>query len=46
MENAEGKGILVKELTNGSPAAEAGLRSAILLLRLTMNPPWARTILI
>ena len=26
MENAEGKGILVKELTNGSPAAEAGLK--------------------
>ncbi len=26
MENAEGKGVLIKEITQGSPAAEAGLR--------------------
>lgn len=26
MENAEGKGVLVKEITRGSPAAEAGLK--------------------
>ncbi|MBM2817380.1 MAG: hypothetical protein HW421_4142, partial [Ignavibacteria bacterium] len=34
MENAEGKGILVKEITEGSPADEAGLKTGDIITKL------------
>ncbi|NUO07828.1 MAG: PDZ domain-containing protein [Candidatus Brocadia sp.] len=34
MENAEGKGILVKEITRGSPAAEAGLKAGDIITKI------------
>ncbi|MFN3531154.1 MAG: PDZ domain-containing protein [Candidatus Brocadia sp.] len=34
MENVEGKGILVKEITQGSPAAEAGLKAGDIITKI------------
>ncbi|BBO18289.1 conserved hypothetical protein [Candidatus Brocadia pituitae] len=34
MENAEGKGVLVKEITQGSPAAEAGLKAGDIITKI------------
>lgn len=34
MEDAEGKGILVKEITKGSPAAEAGIRAGDIITKI------------
>lgn len=38
MEDAEGKGILVKEITQGSPAAEAGLKTGDIITKINGDP--------
>lgn len=38
MENAEGRGILVKEITQGSPAAEAGLKVGDIITKINNEP--------
>lgn len=42
MENAEGKGILVREITRGSPAAEAGLRVGDIITKVNDVPATGR----
>ncbi len=38
MENAEGKGVLIKDITQGSPAAEAGLRVGDIITKINNVP--------
>ncbi|KAB2834192.1 MAG: PDZ domain-containing protein, partial [Candidatus Brocadia sp.] len=42
MEDVEGKGVLVKEITQGSPAAEAGLKAGDIITRINNETPIGR----